>query len=129
MNLRNHATTQSLVLALALLTSNVAIAQNYRMPIERPASGTQPYITAHRDNDRDGGHSDYACGNDTYDNHGGTDIGIGGFPVMDDGSRVVVAAAAGRVVTVVDGCFDRCTSGTCDCGAGFGNYVRIDHAD
>ena len=48
---------------------------------------------------------------------------------MDDGSRAIVAAAAGTVEAAVDDCFDRCTSGTCDCGDGFGNYVRIDHAD
>jgi murein DD-endopeptidase MepM/ murein hydrolase activator NlpD len=112
-----------------LLCASTAGAQNYRFPMERPASGQQPYITAHRDNNDSAALEDYACGTDTYNGHKGTDIGIGGFPVMDDGSRVVVAAAAGTVVTAVDGCFDRCTSGECNCGDGFGNYVRIDHPD
>lgn len=118
-----------LLFAIAFALATPATAQDYRFPLQMP-SGTQPYITAHRDNSGNGGGlEDYACGDNTYDGHRGTDIGIGGFPVMDDGSRVVVAAAAGTVVTAVDGCFDRCTSGSCNCGDGFGNFVRIDHPD
>ncbi|MEW5852639.1 MAG: peptidoglycan DD-metalloendopeptidase family protein [Myxococcota bacterium] len=114
---------------LLLLCSGAAHAQSYRFPIRRPASGTQPYITAHRDNNSGDALDDYRCGSETYNNHKGTDIGIGGFAVFDDGSRVVVAAADGEVAAVRDGCFDRCTTGSCDCADGFGNYVRIDHAD
>lgn len=106
------------------------IAQDYRFPIERPgAAATQPYITAYRDHDGGGGLEDWNCGNNTYNGHRGTDIGIGGFAVMDAGSRWIVAAADGEVSSANDGCFDRCTSGACDCGGGFGNYVRVTHAD
>lgn len=106
-----------------------AQAQEYRFPIELPANGTQPYVTAYRDLQSGGGIQDWNCGTNAYNGHRGTDVGIGGFAVMDAGSRWVVATAEGEVTYVVDGCFDRCTSGRCDCGAGFGNYVKITHAD
>jgi murein DD-endopeptidase MepM/ murein hydrolase activator NlpD len=118
--------------ALVLLTliSSTALAQDYRFPLERPgANATQPYITAYRDLASGGGLEDWNCGNNTYNGHRGTDIGIGGFAVMDAGSRWIVAAADGEVSYANDGCYDRCTSGNCDCGGGFGNYVRITHAD
>lgn len=105
-------------------------AQQYRLPLERPGGGeTQPYVTAYRDHDGGGGLLDWSCGTNTYNGHRGTDLGIGGFAVMDSGSRWVVAAADGEVTFAVDGCFDRCTSGACDCGGGFGNYVQLTHAD
>lgn len=118
------------LLALLALIPATALAQDYRFPIERPgANATQPYITAYRDHDGGGGLEDWNCGNNTYNGHRGTDIGIGGFAVMDAGSRWIVAAADGEVTYANDGCYDRCTSGNCDCGGGFGNYVRITHAD
>lgn len=110
------------------LLSSPALAQKYRFPILKPSSGTQPYITAYRDHAA-GGLKDWNCGTKTYDGHKGTDIGIGGFPVMNAGSRQVVAAADGNVTAAVDGCFDQCTSGSCGCGGGFGNYVKVTHAD
>ena len=73
--------------------------------------------------------TDWNCGSHAYNGHRGTDIGIGGFAAMDAGSQWIVAAAAGQVAFAVDGCFDRCTSGRCDCGAGFGNYVKVTHPD
>src|SRR5262245_31445490 len=97
------------------------VAQNYRFPMELPAAGEQqPYITAYRDLDGSGAVQDWNCGANTYDGHKGTDIGIGGFPVMDNGSRWVVAAAPGTVTFVSEGCFDRCTTADCECGGGFG---------
>lgn len=114
---------------LLLLVAAPAAAQEYRFPIEPPASGTAPYITAYRDLASGASIQDWNCGNNAYNGHRGTDIGIGGFSVMDAGSRWVVAAADGEVTFVVEGCFDRCTSGRCDCGGGFGNYVKITHAD
>ena len=106
-----------------------ARAQNYARPIVAPASGTVPYVTAYRDDNSGAAMQDFTCGTHTYNGHGGTDIGIGGFEVMDAGSRDVVAGADGTVGSVQDGCADRCTTGTCACGGGFGNYVRIDHDD
>lgn len=116
-----------LVLA-GVLAVTPALGQQYRFPLLKPGSGTQPYITAYRDHAASG-LKDWNCGTKTYDGHKGTDIGIGGFAVMDAGSRQVVAAGDGTVAAAIDGCFDRCTSGACGCGGGFGNYVKITHAD
>ncbi len=116
--------------AAVLCLPAVAAAQTYRFPMELPAAGEQqPYITAYRDLDDTAAVQDWNCGSNTYDGHKGTDIGIGGFPVMDNGSRWVVAAAPGTVTFVSEGCFDRCTTADCECGGGFGNYVKITHAD
>ncbi|HUH03363.1 MAG TPA: M23 family metallopeptidase, partial [Kofleriaceae bacterium] len=87
------------------------------------------YVTAYRDlTGLGGGLQDWGCGTKTYDGHRGTDLGVGGFPGMDAG-RDVVAAAAGTVVQLNDGAFDRCTTGDCAGGSGFGNYVLLEHAD
>ena len=47
---------------------------------------------------------------------------------MDDG-RLVTAAADGTVVATNDGEFDRCESGLCAGGAGYGNFVQVEHDD
>ena len=67
-----------------------------------------------------------------YDEHDGSDFILdGGFPAMDAGSPAVVAAAAGRVVAVEDGHYDRC-HGTlagvdCDGHDGVANSVVLEH--
>ncbi len=71
---------------------------------------------------------DWACGRIRYTGHRGSDYGGGGFAGMDAG-RDIVAAADGTVVATHDGEFDRCTSGGCPGAGGYGNYVRIRHAD
>lgn len=117
------------LLSVGLFGASPALAQQYRLPMELPTSGTQPYITAYRDHDGTTGLQDWNCKGKTYNGHKGTDIGIGSWPVMDSGSRWVVAAANGKVVFVNDGCFDRCSTGDCNCGSGYGNYVKLEHAD
>src|SRR5688572_25460225 len=88
----------SIYSSIFLAVSLNALAQEYRLPLELPgANQTQPYVTAYRDHAGGGGLQDWNCGTDTYNGHRGTDIGIGGFPVMDAGSRWVVAAADGEV--------------------------------
>jgi len=118
-----------IAVAVVVIGATTAAAQNYARPIVAPASGSAPYVTAYRDDNSGSAKQDFTCGDHTYNGHNGTDIGIGGFAVMDAGSRDVVAGADGTVSFVQDGCSDRCTSGSCGCGGGFGNYVRIDHAD
>lgn len=118
------------LLALAMLfVAAPAAAQKYRFPMELPTSGTQPYVTAYRDEDTGAGLKDWNCGTTTYNGHKGSDFGIGSWPVMDAGSRWAVAAADGKVIFVNDGCADHCSTGDCGCGSGFGNYVRLQHAD
>jgi len=69
-----------------------------------------------------------------YDEHRGSDFMLeGGFNVMDAGSAQVVAAAAGLVVEVHDGEYDRCHADlasadvSCDGYPMRPNYVTIEH--
>ena len=71
---------------------------------------------------------DWNCGSYQYSGHRGSDYGVGGFDGMDAG-RDLVAAAAGTVVYTNDGEYDRCDTGDCDGGGGYGNYVKIQHDD
>lgn len=118
-----------LIAALCWPTSAAAEGDiSYRFP-GSDAHRTHFYITAYRDlTGAGGGLQDWGCGTKTYDGHRGTDMGVGGFAGMDAG-RDVVAAADGMVTYVNDGAFDRCTTGDCAGGGGFGNYVRLEHAD
>lgn len=71
---------------------------------------------------------DWACGSIRYSGHRGSDFGVGSWAGMDAG-RDVVAAADGTVEYTNDGEYDRCTSGGCSGGSGYGNYVKIRHDD
>lgn len=108
---------------IVLTLAASALAQQYRF-------GTSPedygafYPTAYYDH----GGVDWACGGITYSGHRGNDFGGGGFDGMYAG-RDLVAAADGTVVTTNDGEFDACTTGDCAGGSGFGNYVKLQHAD
>ncbi|MCA9569300.1 MAG: M23 family metallopeptidase, partial [Myxococcales bacterium] len=109
---------------MALILALTAFAQDYAFPTSQ-AHRQHFYPTAYYDH---GGVQDWNCSNDSYAGHRGSDFGVGGFTGMDAG-REVRAAADGVVVTAHDGEFDRCTTGSCAGGGGFGNYVSIDHAD
>ncbi len=113
---------RALCLALVLVAPTTAArAVDFSYPVRGDA-----VITAYFDL---GGVRDWNCGDHTYGGHHGTDIGIiGRFAAMDEG-RDAVAGAAGRVTFAHDGEFDRCTTGDCAGGSGFGNYVRIEHDD
>jgi hypothetical protein len=101
----------------------VAWAQEHAFP-SSPDDHDFYYPTAYKD------HSgvDWDCGNIRYSGHQGSDFGAGSFAGMDDG-RDVTASAEGVVVGLNDGEFDRCTTGDCAGGSGFGNYVKIEHPD
>ena len=115
--------TLALTLALSALATPVS-AQQYRHP-SSCQDGCMT-VSAYRDH---GGRTDWNCGGVTYGGHGGTDFAIyGGFAAVDEG-REVLAAADGVVVQSHDGEFDRCTTGNCSGGGGFGNYVAIQHPD
>lgn len=109
-----------MILALLL---GLASAQDYAAPFSE-AHYRFFYPTAYYDH----AGRDWACGGIRYSGHRGTDYGGGSFAGMDAG-RDIVAAAEGTVTVVHDGEFDRCTSGACSGGGGYGNYVRIRHAD
>lgn len=110
------------VAALGLL---LAAAPSRAAEFRNPVIG-DAVVTAYFDL---GGVKDWNCGGHTYGGHRGTDIGIiGRFVAMDQG-RDVVAGAPGRVIRTHDGEFDRCTTGNCAGGGGFGNYVAVEHDD
>ena len=113
----------SLFVILCAGWSSKALATKHRYPMS--TSGT--YITAYYDTNRSRGSlKDWNGGKKTYDNHSGSDYGVGGFSGMDRGVTVV-AGADGKVVAAVDGYGDRCTSGKCSpCN---GNYVKIQHSN
>jgi Peptidase family M23 len=105
------------------LAAPLASAQTYSFPSDA-TDAVEFYPTAYMDHAGD----DWNCGYITYSGHDGSDFGVGGFPGMDEG-RTVTAAADGTVVYTHDGEFDRCTTGACAGGGGFGNWVEIEHLD
>ena len=114
-------------LALALAVPVPARAQNYRFPTSA-ADYAEFYPTAYKDHGAGTVETDWDCGGITYDGHNGSDFGFGSWAGMAAG-RDVTAAADGTVVYVNDGCADDCSTGACGCGGGFGNYVKVTHAD
>jgi murein DD-endopeptidase MepM/ murein hydrolase activator NlpD len=100
-----------------------AWAQSYRAPFSDADYGYF-YPTAYYD------HSgrDWACGSIRYSGHRGSDYGGGSWSGMDAG-RSIVAAAEGTVVATHDGEYDRCSTGDCAGGSGYGNYVKVQHPD
>ena len=107
-----------------ILLAGLALAQNYSFPSSVEDYGAF-YPTAYVDH---GGSTDWNCGGITYAGHGGSDFGGGSWTGMDEG-RDITAAADGVVTATNDGEYDRCSTGDCDGGDGYGNYVRIQHAD
>ncbi len=101
-----------------------AVAQSFRMPAG-DVDHSSFYPTAYYDH---GGNKDWNCGSETYSGHSGTDFGVGSWSGMESGMDIV-AAADGVVSSIHDGEFDECTTGDCAGGDGYGNHVRIDHAD
>jgi MYXO-CTERM domain-containing protein len=111
------------VSALLLLLALGAQAQDYSFPTSAEDYG-HFYVTAYYDH-----HGvDWNCGGYQYSGHRGNDYGVGSWEGMDAG-RDLVAAADGTVIYANDGEYDRCDSGDCSGGSGFGNYVKLQHAD
>lgn len=108
---------------IALLLATLALGQDFSFPTSTE-DYEHFYPTAYYD------HSgvDWACGQWQYSGHRGSDFGGGGFAGQDAG-RDITAAADGMVTATNDGEYDRCTTGDCDGGGGYGNYVMIRHAD
>ena len=101
----------------------LASAQKYRFPISN-AHVSKTYVTAYFDHSG----KDWSCGTKRYGGHRGSDYGCGSWSGMSAG-RDIVAAAAGKVVYTHDGENDKCSSGSCGGGGGYGNYVKLQHAD
>lgn len=105
-----------------------AQATRFRFPLQSCHTGCST-VTAYFDRDTTSATRDWNCDTHTYDGHRGTDIApFGGFTAQDQG-RTIVAGADGTVMTTHDGEADRCTTGSCGGGGGFGNYVVLQHSD
>ena len=102
---------------------SLVVASTLALPL-RDCDTAPCYPTAYMDQ----GGRDWACRGLTFSNHSGSDFGIGGFDEMDRG-RPVYAAAEGHVIQIEDGHFDRCSSGNCEGGDGYGNHIVIDHGE
>ncbi|MGC4113702.1 MAG: NBR1-Ig-like domain-containing protein [Myxococcales bacterium] len=100
-------------------------ATAFRLPLngcDQPAQcmdTNKCYVTAYYDQ----GGKDWNCGTEMYDGHAGSDFGVQGQVNV----RSVVAGAAGTVIETNDGCGAGAWGSTC--GGGFGNYVKLQHAD
>ena len=106
-----------------ILWLGAALAQDYRFPVADDDASAM-YPTAYKDQ----GGVDWACGSIYYSGHKGSDFGGGSWDGMAEG-RTIVAAADGVVLTTNDGEFDECSTGDCSGGGGYGNYVKLQHAD
>ena len=106
-----------------LLLALAAQAQDYSFPTSAE-DYSNFYITAYYDHHG----ADWSCGAYQYSGHRGSDYGVGSWTGMDAGQDLV-AAADGTVIYTNDGEYDRCSTGDCDGGGGYGNYVKLEHAD
>ena len=70
---------------------------------------------------------DYNCGTHTYEGHRGTDIFTWPYPFlkMDNNQVEIIAAAAGTIISKIDGNFDR----SCTNNSNQWNAVYVQHAD
>ncbi len=114
---------RALLACLLLLTPATAAGQKYRYPFAA-AHVSATYVTAHFDH----AGKDYACGSKRYSGHKGNDYGVGSWTGMSAG-RDIVAGAEGKVTYTHDGEYDQCSTGDCAGGGGYGNYVKLEHAD
>ncbi|MBI5548489.1 MAG: peptidoglycan DD-metalloendopeptidase family protein [Deltaproteobacteria bacterium] len=112
--------------AIAMLPAS-SHATFFRLPLGGCGNATQCgaqagmscYVTAYYDH----AGKDWNCGTETYESHVGSDFGVGGTA----GVRPVLAGAAGLVLETNDGCPTGSWGDTC--GGGFGNFVKLRHAD
>lgn len=118
----------ALALCVALLSTSALAQVKFRVPLsllDSQCNNGRCYPTAYFDTNRNWGwYSDWGCSTRTYNQHDGTDYGIGGWWAMDQG-RWVMSTAPGTVIAVHDGEFDRCSTGNC----GTANYIKIRHTD
>lgn len=110
------------IATLAAITTLPADHAAAQVRLRRPYDGTFTLNKGMDHNRASGAMRDYTCGTSLcYDNHSGTDFRT---PYGTD----IVAAAAGTVNYVFDGCADYGSIGN-TCGGRSGNHVRMTHAD
>ena len=122
---------RGLMLVVFVLAAGVLGANDLKLIV--PIAGVQNIdwvLSQHMDHDPTQGVRDYRSGPLAYNGHRGTDFDGPNFRWMDRG-HPVLAAAAGHVVDLRDGMFDRNVGEhvpRTNCGGG-GNFVEIEHAN
>ncbi len=102
----------------------------FELPVDC-AMGETCTIQNYFDHDPGPGRQDYACGQLSFDGHGGTDFRVPNLPAMDRGVAVV-AAAPGTVLRTRDGMDDvsvKQIGRAALKGRDAGNSVIVDHGD
>ena len=119
------------ILALATTVACAAVPARAEAPrLDWPLAcdlGKTCYIEDYLDHDPSPARQDYACGLNTRDGHGGTDIALLSFDAMEKGVAVL-AAAPGIVIGIRDGMPDLGEPDV-DPDRACGNGVRLDHGD
>lgn len=107
-------------LFLVLLVGSVVVpVLSWAQALQSTPFPFAPGVTAHVDDDRGvGSIADFRCGDNTYDQHEGTDYGVGR-------GTSAYASSDGTIYAVGRGCPDPGFFGS-SCGGGFGNYYGID---
>jgi MYXO-CTERM domain-containing protein len=130
----SRSTLVALAALFTLAAATSASAQTYRRPVACDSCIANWYY--YDQNRADGPIEDWNCRTSTYNQHRGSDFSLAGGNGAIDAGHDVIAAAAGTVVSVTDGFYDRCTScpaagADSRCGLGFGygfgNHVIIQH--
>jgi hypothetical protein len=116
----------AIALTIASATGSVADVSFLGLPLDC-VLGETCVIATYPDIDPSPDRSDYRCGLKTHDGHSGTDFALVSFDQMDEGVRVI-AAAAGRVEAIRNTRPDQpYIPGTDLKGQECGNAVRLNH--
>lgn len=109
-----------LACALCALSSTGAEAHvRFRLPLAQIPP--YPHYYQFYDHNRGSGLQDWMCGRWTYEQHNGTDFST-------PNGWATYAGAGGQLYYRYDGCSNSGSWGS-SCGGGFGNHVRIQHAN
>lgn len=112
---RRSATLRVFLVASIILARNVRAGDvSFRLPLSTD-SASHFFV----DHDAASGIRDWACNDETYDNHHGSD-----YPKVKD--TPIYAAARGKIIEKDDGHGDGCLNG---CTPLNGNFVRLEHAN
>lgn len=117
---------RSALMICALAASPAAGAPVLEFPVDCTL-GTTCYVEDYLDHDASDARKDFACGLNTRDAHGGTDIALLSFEAMERGVDVL-AAAPGTVIGTRDSMADT-RDANVPSNIACGNGVRIDHGD
>src|SRR5215813_4871819 len=113
---------QKLIAVVVFLGAGLMGLSSHGQAVQTTPFPFAPRVTAHVDDDRRVGFiADFRCGDNTYDQHQGTDYGVNRY-------TNAYASADGRIYVTNNGCPDPGYLGS-PCGGGFGNFYGIETID